>query len=64
MRFFACCYFHFFAQTSRVLNKWTSFQVRIQLGQGSAMHVAKNVIANEGFGGLYKVNRRSILIGN
>jgi solute carrier family 25 oxoglutarate transporter 11 len=29
-------------------------KVRIQLGQGSALHVAKNVIANEGFGGLYK----------
>jgi solute carrier family 25 oxoglutarate transporter 11 len=29
-------------------------KVRIQLGQGGAMVVAKNVIANEGFGGLYK----------
>ncbi|XP_024373536.1 mitochondrial dicarboxylate/tricarboxylate transporter DTC [Physcomitrium patens] len=29
-------------------------KVRIQLGQGSALVVAKNVIANEGFGGLYK----------
>ena len=31
-------------------------QVRIQLGQGSAMVVGKNIIANEGFGRLYKVN--------
>jgi len=30
-------------------------QVRIQLGQGSAAHVASQVIKNEGIGGLYKV---------
>lgn len=29
-------------------------QVRIQLGQGSAAHVASQVIKNEGIGGLYK----------
>ncbi len=30
-------------------------QVRIQLGQGSAMDVTRQVIKNEGVGGLYKV---------
>jgi hypothetical protein len=30
-------------------------QVRIQLGRGSAMDVAREVIKNEGIGGLYKV---------
>jgi solute carrier family 25 oxoglutarate transporter 11 len=30
-------------------------KVRIQLGQGSAAHVASQVIKNEGIGGLYKV---------
>jgi hypothetical protein len=29
--------------------------VRIQLGQGTAAHVASQVIKNEGIGGLYKV---------
>ncbi|RWW86605.1 hypothetical protein BHE74_00004618 [Ensete ventricosum] len=30
------------------------FQVRIQLGQGSAVQVTKNMLANEGFGSFYK----------
>jgi hypothetical protein len=30
-------------------------QVRIQLGRGSAMDVAREVIKNDGIGGLYKV---------
>jgi len=30
-------------------------QVRIQLGRGSATDVAREVIKNEGIGGLYKV---------
>lgn len=30
-------------------------QVRIQLGQGSAVDVTKNMLKNEGFGAFYKV---------
>ncbi|RWW68736.1 hypothetical protein BHE74_00023722, partial [Ensete ventricosum] len=29
-------------------------KVRIQLGQGSAVHITKNMLANEGFGSFYK----------
>lgn len=30
-------------------------QVRIQLGEGSAVEVTKKIIRNEGIGGFYKV---------
>lgn len=30
-------------------------QVRIQLGQGSAVHVSKNMLKQEGLGAFYKV---------
>lgn len=33
----------------------SEFQVRIQLGQGSAAEVTKNMLKNEGVGAFYKV---------
>ncbi|RWW31919.1 hypothetical protein GW17_00003447, partial [Ensete ventricosum] len=43
-----------------VLIRWfdgilCGLQVRIQLGQGSAVEATKNMLANEGFGSFYKV---------
>ena len=34
---------------------WISLQVRIQLGQGSAASVTREMLKNEGFGAFYKV---------
>ena len=36
-------------------NGYCNVQVRIQLGQGSAVTVAKGMIKNEGVGSFYKV---------
>jgi hypothetical protein len=34
---------------------WVFFQVKIQLGEGSAATVTKKMLANEGIGAFYKV---------
>lgn len=45
-----------------LLLSYDGWQVRIQLGQGSAVDVTKTMLKNEGFGAFYKVCSREIYI--